>query len=75
MILLIGGTSETAPLAEALAAAGFKVLVSTATEVPLNVGDHPNIFSRSGKLDGPDMAQLAKKRGVQAIVDASHPYA
>ncbi len=34
MILLIGGTSETAPLAEALAGAGFKILVSTATTSP-----------------------------------------
>lgn len=74
MILLIGGTSETAPLAEALAAAGFRVLVSTATEVPLDVGKHPNISSRCGILDVQGMAQLAAKRGVQAIVDASHPY-
>ena len=74
MILLIGGTSETAPLAEALAVAGFKVLVSTATQVPLDVGKHPNIASRSGILDGEGMAQLAAERGVHAIVDASHPY-
>ncbi len=74
MILLIGGTSETAPLAEALAVAGFKVLVSTATQVPLDVGTHPNIASRSGILDGEGMAQLAAERGVHAIVDASHPY-
>jgi precorrin-6A/cobalt-precorrin-6A reductase len=74
MILLLGGTSETAPLAEALAAAGFKVLVSTATQVPLDVGKHPNISSRSGILDGEGMAQLAAELGVQAIVDASHPY-
>ena len=74
MILLIGGTSETAPLAEALAAAGFRVLVSTATEVPLDVGKHPNISSRRGMLDMQGMTQLATERGVQAIVDASHPY-
>ncbi len=74
MIFLIGGTSETAPLAEALAVAGFKVLVSTATEVPLDVGKHPNISSRSGILDGEGMSQLATERGVHSIVDASHPY-
>lgn len=74
MILLIGGTSETAPLAEALAVAGFKVLVSTATQVPLDVGKHPNITSRSGILDGEGMAQVAAERGARAIVDASHPY-
>jgi precorrin-6A/cobalt-precorrin-6A reductase len=74
MILLVGGTSETAPLAEALAAAGFEVLVSTATEVPLDVGKHPNISRRAGILDGQRMAHLAAERGIQAIVDATHPY-
>ncbi len=75
MILMVGGTSETAPIASALAIAGFKVLVSTATDVPLNVGDHPNISRRSGKLDRDLMVQLVNERGVIAIVDASHPYA
>jgi precorrin-6A/cobalt-precorrin-6A reductase len=75
MILLLGGTSETAPIASALATAGFKVLVSTATDAPLNVGDHPNISRRSGKLDPDQMVRLANQQGVIAIVDASHPYA
>jgi len=75
MILLLGGTSETAAIASALADAGFNVLVSTATDVPLNVGDHPSISRRSGRLDPDQMAQLAKQQGVIAIVDASHPYA
>ncbi len=75
MILLLGGTSETAPIASALADAGFNVLVSTATNAPLKVGDHPNISRRSGRLDVDQMVQLANQRGVLAIVDASHPYA
>jgi precorrin-6A/cobalt-precorrin-6A reductase len=75
MILLFGGTSETAPIASALATAGFKVLVSTATDAPLNVGDHPNISRRAGKLDQDQMVRLATQQGVIAIVDASHPYA
>ena len=75
MILLLGGTSETVAIASALADAGFNVLVSTATDVPLNVGDHPNISRRSGRLDPDQMAQLANQQGVIAIVDASHPYA
>jgi precorrin-6A/cobalt-precorrin-6A reductase len=75
MVLLIGGTSETSPLAVALAAIGFKVLVSTATDVPLDVGKHPNLSHRSGKLDREDMARLISDRGVRVLVDASHPYA
>ncbi len=75
MILLLGGTSETAAIASALAIVGLKVLVSTATDVPLYVGDHPNIVRRSGKLDPGQMVQLVNQQGVIAIVDASHPYA
>ncbi len=75
MILLIGGTSETALLATALAGAGFDVLVSTATEIPLAVGTDPKITRRVGALDRAGMLRLATGRGVSVIVDASHPYA
>ena len=75
MILLIGGTSETAPLASGLAAAGYEVLVSTATAAPLAIGDHPRISRRSGRLDEEGLVTLGKERGIRAIVDAAHPYA
>ncbi len=35
MILLLGGTSDAAPLARQLAQAGYRVLVSQATDTPL----------------------------------------
>ncbi|HMK34468.1 MAG TPA: precorrin-6A reductase [Desulfomonilaceae bacterium] len=75
MILFLGGTSETAPLAEALAEAGFTMLVSTATDIPLDVGNHPLISRRCGRLDRDSMSRLAAESGITAIVDASHPYA
>jgi precorrin-6A/cobalt-precorrin-6A reductase len=75
MILLIGGTSETAPLAEGLAAAGYEVLVSTATDVPLAIGDHTRISRREGRLGEEGIVALAGKKGIHAIVDAAHPYA
>ncbi len=75
MILMIGGTSETAPLASGLAEAGYEVLVSTATDSPLNVGDHPRISRRRGRLDEEGLVALGKKKGIRAIVDAAHPYA
>lgn len=75
MILLLGGTSETAPLGLALASAGWKVLVSTATDVPLDVGDHLNLSHRSGKLDEDAMVRLISEKGIRIVVDASHPYA
>ncbi len=75
MILLLGGTSELSAIATALAEAGFAVLVSTATDEPLELAPHPNIERRSGRLDEPAMRALIAARGIRAIVDATHPYA
>lgn len=75
MILLIGGTSETAPLASGLAEAGYGILVSTATDSRLDVGSHPRISRRTGRLDEEGIVALGQEKGVRAIVDAAHPYA
>jgi precorrin-6A/cobalt-precorrin-6A reductase len=75
VILVLGGTSETAPLAEALAQLGFPVLVSTATEIPLDVGDHPLIQRRAGSLEEEGLINLISSHTIQAMVDVTHPYA
>jgi len=75
MILLLGGTAETAPLAAALAGSGFEVLVSSATDVPLELACREKVSRRTGPLDDKSMEALARDRGVSAIVDATHPYA
>lgn len=75
MILLLGGTADTAPLATLLAEAGYKVLVSTATGVPLATGDHPRIMRREGPLDQEKFVQLLVEQGIRAVIDAAHPYA
>lgn len=72
MILLLGGTSESVTIARRLAAAGLQVLVSTATDEPMELGE---IERRCGRLDEAGMAALARERGATAIVDATHPYA
>lgn len=75
MILLLGGTADTAPLAAMLAEARYQVLVSMATEVPLVIGDHPRISRRTGALDGAGLLGLLSDLGIQALIDAAHPYA
>lgn len=75
MILLLGGTSDASPLARRLAERGYRVLVSRATDVPLETPCHPNIESRAGRLDEHRLAKLIERRGIRAIVDATHPYA
>lgn len=75
MILLLGGTSETSTIAGKLASAGFKVIVSTATEAALELGDHPGIRRRSGRLDAHAMERFVRDESIRAVVDAAHPYA
>lgn len=75
MILLLGGTSETWSLANLLAREGYRVLVSQATDVPLEFPAHPDIECRCGPLDEQALADLVECRRIHTIVDAAHPYA
>lgn len=71
----MGGTSESAMIAEAVAGAGFSVLVSLATEIPLTLPSGCNIESRRGRLDLKQLTALIQERGITALVDAAHPFA
>lgn len=75
IILLIGGTSETSGLAEKLASAGYEVIVSLATGIRLNAGNHRRIRVRRGRLDLAAMCALVRRENCAAIVCAAHPYA
>ncbi len=75
MILLLGGTSNARPIAMRLAEAGYRVLVSQATDVPLEMPRHGNLEARCGPLDERGLAELVDRRAIRAIVDAAHPYA
>lgn len=75
MILLLGGTSETARIADELAETGLRVLVSLATDTPLDLPARSEIQTRRGRLDVAAMAKLVREHGISAIVDAGHPYA
>ena len=75
MIVLLGGTSETSTIALALAQAGYSVIVSMATDIILDTGNHPNIMTRRGRLDVAGLSDLIRERTAKAVVDATHPYA
>ncbi len=75
MILLLGGTSDTAGVASRLAEAGYQVLVSMATDEPMDLGNHQSVSRRNGRLDAAAMGRLVRAQAVRAIVDVTHPYA
>jgi precorrin-6A/cobalt-precorrin-6A reductase len=75
VILLLGGTTEALPIARALVAEGHPVLLSTATDL-VPRGRFPEAVERvTGMLDEDQIAELISRRGVKALVDATHPYA
>ncbi len=71
----MGGTSEAGPIAEAIAAEGFSVLVSMATDTPLAHPPSSAIELRQGRLDVEQLSALIAERGITALVDAAHPFA
>ena len=75
MILLLGGTSEAGTIAAALAAAGVRVLVSSATDLASSVGESDLVRVRAGALDDEGLVALIAATGARAVVDATHPYA
>jgi precorrin-6A/cobalt-precorrin-6A reductase len=75
VILLMGGTSESAMIAEGIADAGFCVHVSMATEIPLALPSRTDIESRHGRLNLEQLIDLIAERGITVLVDAAHPFA
>lgn len=75
MILLLGGTCEAGTIAAALAAAGVRVLVSTATGLTSSVRESALVAVRAGILDEAGLHALIVEAGARAVVDATHPYA
>jgi precorrin-6A/cobalt-precorrin-6A reductase len=75
VILLLGGTTEALPIARALVAERYPVLLSTATDLTPR-GRFPEAVERiAGMLNADGMAGLISLRGIRAVVDATHPFA
>jgi precorrin-6A/cobalt-precorrin-6A reductase len=75
MLLLLGGTSETGPIAAGLVQLGAQVLVSTATDEPLALPAPPAVTRRCGRLDRDGMLELLRREPIRAVIVAAHPYA
>lgn len=75
MILLVAGASETGLLAQALLSRGHRVLASMATGAEIILPSAERFELRRGRLDREGFEELIRGRGVEAVVDASHPFA
>lgn len=75
-ILIFGGTTEGRELAEALAAAGWSVTLSVATDYGAALVPRlPGLAVSARRLERGDMTALMASRPFAWVVDATHPYA
>ena len=75
MILLLAGTSDAIEIARRLLRQNLRVLVSNATDVSQKLPAMPGLEFRSGALDEDSLCELITEKKIEAIVDATHPYA
>lgn len=75
-LLIFSGTSDGRILAEKLAASGHEVTVCVATEYGEQVmPDNPKIKVHCGRMDEAHMHSFMSSCGMDAVIDATHPYA
>ena len=75
-ILIFSGTTEGRRLTEFLDGRNAEVYVSTATEYGKEcTGEHENAEVFSGRMDQKQMAELMKKKQIDLVIDATHPFA
>ncbi|MGK7876862.1 MAG: cobalt-precorrin-6A reductase [Xenococcaceae cyanobacterium] len=75
-IWLIGGTSESARIAEAIAAEGLPCTITVATMAAQALyPQSPELRLRVGRIDCAQMGMFCSQEQIAAVVDASHPYA
>lgn len=75
MILVLAGTSDARALALEIQGAGYPLLTTVVTDSAAHSMKEAGLPVQVGRLSDEAIAQLVSELHVQAIVDASHPYA
>ncbi|WP_299510702.1 precorrin-6A reductase [uncultured Rummeliibacillus sp.] len=75
MIFMLAGTSDARELAIKIGEAGRKVIATVVTESAAKSLTEAGIQTNIGRLTAEQMAQFIQEYKLQAIVDASHPFA
>ncbi|MGQ3683812.1 MAG: cobalt-precorrin-6A reductase [Candidatus Loosdrechtia sp.] len=77
MILVISGTEEGKTIVRRLHAEGRSILTTVATEYGRKIFEQMDLesFCLQGRLDTDGFSQLIQEKGIDLVVDATHPYA
>ncbi|MEW6494870.1 MAG: cobalt-precorrin-6A reductase [Cyanobacteriota bacterium] len=73
---LIGGTTESAALAQAIASLGLPCTVTVTTAAAKQLYPQvPALHVQVGRLDATQIERFVQEQRIAAVLDASHPYA
>ena len=72
-IWLIGGTSDSATIAQMLLDSDIPFIVTVTTKTACSL--YPTAEIAVGRMNRVEMESFCQKQGILAVVDASHPYA
>lgn len=75
MILLLGGTSDSIEIARLLVNEGLPTIFSMVTQAFMNLPQTPLLIVRRGAMDQTTMIESIVNNKIDALVDATHPYA
>lgn len=75
MILFLAGTSDARELAIEIQKAGFPILATVVTDSAAKSLQEAGLSTQVGRLTAADITSLIHEKGLQAVVDASHPFA
>ncbi|MDR6999768.1 precorrin-6A reductase [Neobacillus niacini] len=75
MILVLAGTSDARALALEILEEGYSLLATVVTDNAANELRESGIPVQTGRLTDDEMVSLIETKGIQAVVDASHPFA
>lgn len=77
MILILSGTEEGKEIVKRLREEGLNLITTVATEYGKRIFEQMGLGTvcLQGRLDADGFAQLIEERGIDTVVDASHPYA
>ncbi|WCK56471.1 precorrin-6A reductase [Aneurinibacillus sp. Ricciae_BoGa-3] len=75
MILVIAGTSDARELALRIQGAGYPLIATVVTENAAKEMEQAGIAVRTGRMDADRIASFIQEKAIEAVVDASHPFA
>jgi precorrin-6A/cobalt-precorrin-6A reductase len=74
-LLVLAGTEDGRKLASEFQKRGHQVLVSTLTEYGAEIAGSKGLRTRSGALEENQFKAMLKEQEIEALIDATHPYA